>query len=151
MEKRLFTPEDKRKALERQDFLCGGGCGTDLWQTQGKGQGHHIVPWSLGGSTEQENLVVLCQKCHLYHDTLAMCGTIYGGYDITEADDTQIRDAYKFEEGTFKVRKNDRNPEIRKTIWKYRDRAESYISDREPVSTGQFEVLTRQLVISGDD
>jgi hypothetical protein len=142
MEKRRFTPQEKREALENQDYLCGGGCGTDLWhESIGKGQGHHIVPWSLGGDTSMENLIVLCTKCHLYHDTLAMCGVIYGGYDISEADESQIRDTSKFEKGTFLTSKNRRNPDIRKTLFKYRNLSGSEVSDKRPFVATQLETF----------
>jgi hypothetical protein len=30
---------------------------------------HHVVPWEHGGSTDLDNLVPLCSKCHhLVHD-----------------------------------------------------------------------------------
>jgi 5-methylcytosine-specific restriction endonuclease McrA len=88
--KRLFSHEVKRTRLEMQEFMCGN-CGQDLWKKpSGYTQGHHIVPHSLGGTLEPENLVILCPSCHVEADNAVMLhGTIYGGYHISEADNSQ--------------------------------------------------------------
>jgi hypothetical protein len=119
MEKRLFSHEDKRIALERQEYMCGGGCGTSLWrEPMGKGEGHHIVPFSMGGSTQIENLIVLCHKCHTYHDNQAICGNFYGGYQMSDMDESQIRDQELFERSAPKIEKNRVNPDIIRTLIK---------------------------------
>jgi len=35
---------------------------------------HHVLPQSLGGSTDRKNAVGLCPKCHERHDAAALCG-----------------------------------------------------------------------------
>ena len=58
---RAFTDAQKRRAYERQDHKCVN-CGNvfDFEQMQGD----HIIPWSQGGRTVDENLQMLCQKCN---------------------------------------------------------------------------------------
>jgi hypothetical protein len=57
------------KSLERQvrerdrECVC---CGSDL--TVGS-EIHHVIPWSRGGRTDLDNLVLVCRRCHrLIHD-----------------------------------------------------------------------------------
>lgn len=120
MEKRLYSHEDKRIALERQEYMCGG-CGMDLWQHPlGFCQGHHILPYSMGGNTEIDNLIVLCPNCHVVHDNMAICGQMWGGYDIEDMQEEQMRDEYKFLQSIPKVRKNAENEDIRRTINKFK-------------------------------
>jgi len=120
VEKRLYTHEDKDIALVRQEYMCGG-CGYDLWrEPYGYTQGHHILPYGMGGATNIDNLVVLCPNCHVLHDNMAVCGTVYGGYDITEIQEEQIRDQEKYNGSIDMSRINANNPKIRKTIIKFR-------------------------------
>lgn len=120
---RRFTQDEKRCALERQEYMCGG-CGQDLWEEHiGFGQGHHILPYSMGGGTTMENLVVLCPSCHVYYDNLAMCGRMYDGdYHISQMDESQIRDQYLYEQSHFLALRNKKNQQIKKTIWRYQKR-----------------------------
>jgi hypothetical protein len=122
MEKRLYSYEDKLFMLERQDYLCGGGCGTDLWKEPlGKGQGHHILPHAMGGAATIENGVILCQACHTYHDNLAICGQMYGGdYDIWDMDESQMRDPYLVIKSIPLALNNRENPAIQRHIEKSR-------------------------------
>ena len=119
MEKRFYSHEDKRIALDRQEYMCGG-CGQDLSShPMGYCQGHHMLPYGMGGDTSIENLMILCPNCHVVHDNMAICGTMYGGYDITEMESEQIRDQELFERSIPKSRKNAKNPVIQKTIFRY--------------------------------
>jgi len=118
--KRFFTPDEKEFALARQEFVCGGECGDDLWQEPlGYCQGHHILPFAMSGATVIENLVILCPNCHIVHDNMAVCGQMYGGYDIKDMQPEQIRDQELFERSVLKARENAKNPKIQKTIFKY--------------------------------
>jgi len=113
MEKRLYSHEDKRIALERQDGLCGGGCGEDLWNApMNKAEGHHLLPWAMGGSTDIDNLVVMCKTCHQYHDIQAICGVMYGGYEIWDMEESQIRDPYLTLHSIPLTKENQLNPNI---------------------------------------
>ena len=58
---RAFTDTQKRRAYERQEHKCAI-CGEvfDLKDMDGD----HIVPWSQGGRTVDENLQMLCKKCN---------------------------------------------------------------------------------------
>lgn len=118
--KRFFTSEEKEIALKRQEFMCGS-CGEDLWRLPlGYGQGHHILPYSMGGETSIDNEVVLCPNCHVIHDNMAICGQLWGGYDIADMEDEQIRDMAKFEWAIEQSRINAQNPKIQKTIRRFK-------------------------------
>ena len=58
---RTFSESQKRRAYERQEHKCAI-CGKvfDLAEMDGD----HIVPWSQGGRTVDENLQMLCKKCN---------------------------------------------------------------------------------------
>lgn len=58
---RAFTDAQKRRAYERQAHRCVC-CGSEFDYDQM--QGDHIIPWSQGGRTVDENLQMLCQKCN---------------------------------------------------------------------------------------
>lgn len=63
---RIFTESQKIRAYERQNHRC------PLCEKQGihteyafdEMQGDHIVPWSKGGHTTDDNLQMLCTKCN---------------------------------------------------------------------------------------
>ncbi|MFZ0214606.1 MAG: HNH endonuclease signature motif containing protein, partial [Candidatus Dormiibacterota bacterium] len=63
--KRTFTAA-QRKAIARRD----GGCAFPTCDRHPNWcDGHHLVPWYLGGRTEIENGALLCRKHHLLvHD-----------------------------------------------------------------------------------
>lgn len=114
--KRYFSHEEKQFAIDRQEGMCGG-CGKDISRDHlGANHGHHILPYSLAGETVIENLVVLCPTCHTYHDNLAICGEMYGGYDITDMEEEQMRDPYLYLQSIPKVRKNAENEKIQETL-----------------------------------
>jgi len=56
-------PEDwdeiRRRILERDSYTC-----CNCWATNTTLHVHHIVPLSCGGSSQDSNLVVLCENCH---------------------------------------------------------------------------------------
>ena len=56
--KRLAT-QAQMSALRALYGACGG-CGTDMWMCQG----HHIKPVSQGGTTDIDNMMLLCWACH---------------------------------------------------------------------------------------
>ena len=58
---RTFSESQKRRAYEKQEHKCAI-CGEvfDLKDMDGD----HIVPWSQGGRTVDENLQMLCKKCN---------------------------------------------------------------------------------------
>lgn len=61
---RLFTSQERHIVAE----LAGGRCeGETLPFIRCRGaaeQGDHWFPWSLGGATNMQNLVCLCQRCN---------------------------------------------------------------------------------------
>ena len=58
---RAFSEAQKRRAYERQKHKCAI-CGEVFDLTEMDGD--HIVPWSQGGRTVDENLQMLCKKCN---------------------------------------------------------------------------------------
>lgn len=58
---RGFTLAQKRRAYERQQGICPI-CGKHFEFDEM--QGDHIVPWSRGGHTTDENLQMLCKLCN---------------------------------------------------------------------------------------
>lgn len=63
---RTFTPSQKLRAWEKQNHKCPlcQKNGIDVEYTIEEMQGDHIVPWSKGGRTIDENLQMLCTKCN---------------------------------------------------------------------------------------
>lgn len=119
MENRSFSYEDKIQALENQSYQCGG-CGGDLWRVAlSQCESHHIVPFSYGGNTEPENLVILCPRCHTHHDNLALCGEYYGGYTREDIDDSQIRDQELWKRSERQELKMQGNEKIAGRIFQY--------------------------------
>lgn len=58
---RTFTEAQKYRAYEKQGGICPV-CGQHFEYEEM--QGDHIIPWSQGGRTVDENLQMLCQKCN---------------------------------------------------------------------------------------
>lgn len=57
---RVVTPR-LRRALEARDRHCAfPGCGVDVSRTRA----HHVIPWEQGGSTDVDNLVLVCERHH---------------------------------------------------------------------------------------
>lgn len=70
---RKFSHDQKVQMGERQEFLCGGGCGRSFWrQPLSSAQAHHIIPFSLNGLTELPNGILLCSECHKKYDQMAI-------------------------------------------------------------------------------
>lgn len=63
---RAFTPAQKMRAYERQGHKCPFcvANGIDKEYAFEEMQGDHIIPWSQGGHTTDDNLQMLCQKCN---------------------------------------------------------------------------------------
>lgn len=63
---RAFTEAQKRRVYEKQNHKCP--CcmknGVDTEYAFEDMQGDHIIPWSQGGRTTDDNLQMLCQKCN---------------------------------------------------------------------------------------
>lgn len=63
---RAFTPAQKMRAYERQKHQCLN-CARNGITTEypfEDMQGDHIIPWSRGGHTTDDNLQMLCRKCN---------------------------------------------------------------------------------------
>lgn len=78
--KRRIATEAQRAALALRDQGCIGCDANPAWC-----QAHHIKPWSWGGPTNLDNLVLVCARCHHnVHDDgweVAKCPTT-GRYDL---------------------------------------------------------------------
>lgn len=63
---RAFTEAQKLRAYERQGHKCPFclANGIDVEYPYESMQGDHIIPWSQGGHTTDDNLQMLCQKCN---------------------------------------------------------------------------------------
>lgn len=59
---RTFTDSQKRTAYEKQNGVCPN-CGKHFEYNEM--QGDHKTPWSKGGKTIPENLIMLCRNCNL--------------------------------------------------------------------------------------
>ena len=63
---RAFSEQMKQRVYEKQQHRCPV-CqrnGIDREYEFTEMQGDHIVPWSRGGRTIEENLQMLCQRCN---------------------------------------------------------------------------------------
>lgn len=58
---RAFTEAQKMRAYERQQHKCVS-CNQEFAYEEMEGD--HIIPWSQGGHTTDDNLQMLCQKCN---------------------------------------------------------------------------------------
>lgn len=83
--KRRVATEAQRAALALRDKGCIGCDANPAWC-----QAHHIQPWSWGGPTNLDNLVLVCARCHHnIHDDgweVAKCSTS-GRYDLRPPPD----------------------------------------------------------------
>lgn len=63
---RAFSEAQKRRAYEKQGHKCPFcvKAGDDTEYAYEDMQGDHIIPWSQGGRTVDDNLQMLCQKCN---------------------------------------------------------------------------------------
>lgn len=63
---RAFTDAQKRRAYEKQGHKCPFCVknGVDIEYAYEDMQGDHIIPWSQGGRTVDDNLQMLCQSCN---------------------------------------------------------------------------------------
>jgi superfamily II DNA or RNA helicase len=59
--RRLFTDAQRTRIASRQHRQCSE-CGNDLPDIF---HIHHVIPWALGGLTEEDNGVAVCPDCHL--------------------------------------------------------------------------------------
>ena len=63
---RAFTESQKLRAYERQGHKCplcvANGINTEYAYEDMEGD--HIIPWSKGGHTTDDNLQMLCKKCN---------------------------------------------------------------------------------------
>ena len=63
---RGFTEAQKMRAYEKQGHKCPYCVknGVEKEYKLEEMQGDHIIPWSQGGHTTDDNLQMLCQKCN---------------------------------------------------------------------------------------
>ena len=63
---RAFSEQIKRRVYERQGHKCPFCMtnGVDTEYTFEEMQGDHIIPWSQGGRTVEDNCQMLCQRCN---------------------------------------------------------------------------------------
>lgn len=63
---RTFTEAQKMRVYEKQGHKCPYCVknGIDKEYAFEEMQGDHIIPWSQGGHTTEDNLQMLCQKCN---------------------------------------------------------------------------------------
>jgi 5-methylcytosine-specific restriction endonuclease McrA len=58
-----------RKTVRQRDGNCCRSCGTSgEWA---KLSVHHLLPASLGGTDDMDNLLTLCHRCHAAHERAA--------------------------------------------------------------------------------
>jgi len=93
-EPRFFPPEFKAIALARQDFICpicGGGI--DMHHSEC----HHMVSFSLGGSSNLDNLIVVHRgECHRMADARGLAnGDMIAYGNIYDAEPSQFRAGHK--------------------------------------------------------
>lgn len=102
----------------RQGFLCGGGCGKDLWRATGREQqAHHIIPHRMTQDTSLENLVVLCADCHVRYDNLSIMGNIYdGSEDGMKIEEVGLPNAV-MDRVMPQIALNRRDPQLRKRVF----------------------------------
>ena len=100
--KRRIATEAQRAALALRDKGCIGCDANSAWC-----QAHHIQPWSWGGPTNLDNLVLVCARCHhRIHDDgweVAKCPST-GRHDLRPPPDPFP------ETGTATDRPPQRNP-----------------------------------------
>ena len=63
---RVFSEQMKRRVYEKQGHKCPICVknGSDVEYAFEDMQGDHIIPWSKGGRTVEENCQMLCQRCN---------------------------------------------------------------------------------------
>ena len=87
-EPRFFDYEQKAQALERQGYICPI-CGQSVGM---KGsQSHHCIPFSQGGRSSMDNLVVVHKECHPEADRRSMKGDLVVGGNIFDATPEQAK------------------------------------------------------------
>ena len=63
---RTFSDAQKRRVYEKQQHKCPycQKSGIDAEYAFEEMEGDHIIPWSKGGRTVEDNLQMLCKKCN---------------------------------------------------------------------------------------
>ncbi|MGH8891023.1 MAG: HNH endonuclease [Acidothermaceae bacterium] len=88
---RLVTERQYRALIVRHHGHCAvPGC------SNVKGlDGHHVIPWSQGGRTDLDNLILLCEPHHLgvHNDELFVTAQRRGRFTFTRTDGTSMMPA----------------------------------------------------------
>jgi uncharacterized protein RhaS with RHS repeats len=64
--KRKYTKKDREKLMDNADGKCEY-CGDEISMESGTGksmEGDHITPWSIGGTTDEDNGAATCRDCN---------------------------------------------------------------------------------------
>jgi len=61
LNRRQFTPQQRRTAYERQNGICTL---TDRELPIEEMEADHIIPWADGGKTEDDNCQMICKAAH---------------------------------------------------------------------------------------
>ena len=93
---RAFEDKDKKWAYNKQGGICPY-CHKHFDYEQM--QGDHIKPWSKGGTTERDNLQMLCAECNgkkSGYDTgfTPWDGKLYEAFDMTAWDEQNIDETF---------------------------------------------------------
>ncbi len=85
---RLATGRQRKAVLARQGNECAApGCHNTHLEI------HHVVWWSRGGTTNLDNLVGLCSRCHhlLHRELLHITGNAVDGFNFTNRHHVPLR------------------------------------------------------------
>lgn len=85
---RAFKEKDARKMYQKQHGICPG-CGKHFEFEEM--QADHIVPWSQGGFTDDDNLQMLCADCNLKKSDDQHFGQKYSRNDVIAFTEDKVK------------------------------------------------------------